>query len=174
MATRHSPWDDFSHGPVDIRPGDLADLRAVMDVMEQAFPKTYGEGWNNHQCRSMLSMPSAKLLIATRRQSICGFVISRQAADEEELLMIAVSPEYQGLGIGYLLLEHMLQAARTQQVVSVFLEMRADNPAERLYTKFGFHRIGLRKAYYTGPNMEKFDAVTYKASLKIQTDDQAV
>lgn len=167
MASHHRPWHDQSLGPVDIRAGDLTDLSAVMSVMEQAFPKTYGEGWNNHQCRSMLSMPSAKLLIAIRKNTICGFVISRQAADEEELLMIAVAPECQGQGIGYLLLEHMLQAARTHHVASVFLEMRADNPAEKLYTKFGFHQIGLRKAYYTGPNMEKFDAVTYKAKLTI-------
>ncbi len=135
--------------------------------MESAFPKTYGEGWNHHQCRSMLSMPSAKLLIARREEKICGFIISRQAADEEELLMIAVSPEYQSLGVGYLLLENMLQAARNLQVTAVFLEMRADNPAERLYKKFGFQRIGLRKAYYTGLNMEQFDAVTYKAVLTI-------
>tara|TARA_R110000868_G_scaffold46866_5_gene154436 strand:+ start:11931 stop:12434 length:504 start_codon:yes stop_codon:yes gene_type:complete len=167
MASRHRPRDDNGLGLVEICPGDLSNLNAVMLVMEAAFPKTYGEGWNNHQCRSMLSMPSAKLLIASRNDSICGFVISRQAADEEELLMIAVAPQSQGQGVGYLLLEHMLQAARTNRVASVFLEMRADNPAEKLYTKFGFHRIGLRKAYYTGPNMEKFDAVTYKATLTI-------
>lgn len=98
---------------------------------------------------------------------VCGFLISRQAADEEELLMIAVSPDCRGQGIGYQLLEHMLQSALNHRVTAVFLEMRADNPAEKLYTKFGFQRIGLRKAYYTGPNMEKFDAVTYKAILTI-------
>ncbi|WP_373491290.1 ribosomal protein S18-alanine N-acetyltransferase [Parasphingorhabdus sp.] len=167
MAGRQRPWSDHDLGPVDIRTGDLTDLSAVMSVMEQSFPKTYGEGWNVHQCRSMLAMPSAKLLIAQRKTQIYGFVISRQAADEEELLMIAVAPDCQGRGVGYLLLEQMLQAARTNQVASVFLEMRADNPAEKLYSKFGFHRIGLRKAYYTGANMEKFDAVTYKASLTI-------
>jgi len=167
MASRQRPSDNDGRDAVNIRRGDLTDLDAVMLVMEHAFPKTYGEGWNYHQCRSMLSMPSAKLLIATRNAIICGFVISRQAADEEELLMIAVAPEYQGQGVGFLLLEQMLQAAKNHQVVSVFLEMRADNPAENLYRKFGFQRIGLRKAYYTGQNMEKFDAVTYKATLTI-------
>ncbi len=136
-----------------------------MRVMESAFPKTYGEGWNQHQCRSMLSMPSAKLLIARREDTVCGFVISRQAADEEELLMIAVSPECRSQGVGYLLLEHMLLNARADQVSAVFLEMRADNPAARLYAKFGFREIGLREAYYTGPNSEKYDAITYKAKF---------
>jgi ribosomal-protein-alanine N-acetyltransferase len=59
----------------------------------------------------------------------------------------------------------MLLIARTGKVSAVFLEMRANNPAARLYAKFGFHEIGLRKAYYTGPNKEKFDAITYKATF---------
>jgi ribosomal-protein-alanine N-acetyltransferase len=165
MASRLSPCDDQNPAPVSIQPGNLSDLSEVMDVMEHAFPKDYGEGWNHHQCRSMLSMPSAKLLIAQRNDQICGFVISRQAADEEELLMIAVSPDSQGQGVGYSLLEHMLEAARTHRVTAVFLEMRTNNPAEKLYAKFGFRQIGLRKAYYTGPSMEKFDAITYKTIL---------
>ncbi len=167
MASRQSLGDDHAGEPVEIRAGDLSDLTAVMTVMESAFPKTYGEGWNHHQCRSMLAMPSAKLLIASQGGVACGFAISRQAADEEELLMIAVSPDIQGKGIGYLLLEHVLQKARADNVVFVFLEMRADNPAEKLYKKFGFHQIGRRKAYYTGPDMEKFDAITYKTVLTI-------
>jgi len=165
MATRQSPCDDREAPPIVIRPGDLGDLADVMHVMEHAFPKTYGEGWNHHQCRSMLSMPTARLLVAERAGMICGFLISRQAADEEELLMIAVAPDQQSRGIGYQLLEHMLQSAVSHGVSSVFLEMRADNPAQILYSKFGFERIGLRKAYYTGANMEKYDAITYKASL---------
>lgn len=167
MASRQILGDDHTIEPVEIRAGDLSDLNDVMNVMERAFPKTYGEGWNHHQCRSMLVMPTAKLLIASQGGVACGFAISRQAADEEELLMIAVSPDSQGKGIGYLLLEHVLQAARADDVVFVFLEMRADNPAEKLYKKFGFRQIGIRKAYYTGPDMEKFDAITYKTVLTI-------
>nr|AAT79463.1 putative acetyl-transferase [Agrobacterium sp.'luteum'] len=163
MASRHRSWEGQDLAPIEVQPGDLGNLREVMRVMESAFPKTYGEGWNHHQSRSMLSMPSAKLLIARRQDKICGFVISRQAADEEELLMIAVAPECQSQGIGYHLLEHMLLIAREDQVSAVFLEMRADNPAAKLYAKFGFKEIGMRKAYYTGPNKEKFDAITYKA-----------
>ena len=165
MASRQESWDGHDLGPITVQPGDLSHLSNIMDVMESAFPKTYGEGWNYHQCRSMLAMPSAKLLIARRSETICGFVISRRAADEEELLMIAVAPECRSQGVGYLLLEQMLLSARASRVAAVFLEMRADNPAAKLYAKFGFQRIGLRKNYYTGPNHEKFDAITYKAII---------
>lgn len=110
-------------------------------------------------------MPKAKLLIAECKDIVCGFLISRQVADEEELLMVAVLPDFQSHGVGFQLLDYMFKTARTNGVSSIFLEMRADNMAQKLYAKFGFERIGLRKAYYTGPNMEKFDAVTYKATL---------
>lgn len=170
MASRHGSWKDQDPGAIDIQTGDLGNLKEVMRVMDRAFPKAYGEGWNHHQCRSMLSMPSAKLLIAQQANIVCGFVISRQAADEEELLMIAVSPEYQGQGVGHHLLEHMLLTARADHVSAVFLEMRADNPAASLYARFGFREIGLRKSYYTGPNKEKFDAITYKAIFTDQAD----
>ena len=165
MASRQRTCEGQGAPPIAVQPGDLSDLRDVMRVMEAAFPETYGEAWNHHQCRSMLLMPSAKLLVARKTDSICGFVISRQAADEEELLMIAVSPEYQSQGVGYLLLDHMFRVARKDQVSAVFLEMRTDNPAAKLYEKFGFRKIGLRKDYYTGPNKEKFNATTYKTSL---------
>lgn len=165
MASRQGSFTGDDRALIDVQPGDLGNLHDVMQVMESAFPKAYGEGWNRHQCRSMLCMPSAKLLIARKNNILCGFVISRQAADEEELLMIAVCPDHQGQGVGHQLLEHMLQAARADDVSAVFLEMRTDNPAAKLYAKFGFNKIGLRKDYYTGPNKEKFDAITYKASF---------
>ncbi|WP_321323631.1 ribosomal protein S18-alanine N-acetyltransferase [uncultured Parasphingorhabdus sp.] len=167
MATRESPSEDHGLFPIGIRLGNLDDLGDVMHVMEHAFPKTYGEGWNTHQCRSMLSLPNAKLLIAECKNIICGFLISRQAADEEELLMIAVAPECRSKGVGYHLLEHMLRLSVNNGVNAVFLEMREDNPAKILYSKFGFQKIGVRKAYYTGPDMQKFDAVTYKTTLSV-------
>ena len=165
MANRRGSWRADDLALIHVQAGDLNDLSDVMDVMERAFPKAYGEGWNHHQCRSMLLMPNAKLLIARQQDAICGFVISRQAADEEELLMIAVAPQYQNQGVGFLLLKQMLLTAQVDEVSAVFLEMRAGNPAAKLYTKFGFHEIGLRKNYYTGPNKEKFDAITYKATF---------
>ena len=138
-----------------------------MAVMENAFPKTYGEGWNQFQCRSMLSMPTTQILLAETERQICGFAISRRAADEEELLMIAVTPAFQNQHIATMLLTEILDSARTNNILSIFLEVRANNPAQQLYRKFGFEQIGIRKGYYTGTNNEKFDAVTYKANILV-------
>ena len=52
-------------------------------------------------------------------------------------LAIAVMPEYLGCGVGTLLLQHLLEAAK-QRYPRVALSVRATNPAKRLYERMGF------------------------------------
>lgn len=145
--------------------GDLAQLNTVMRIMQTAFSSHYGESWNNNQCRSMLSLPGTQLIIASYNDEPCGFTISRKVVDEEELLMIAVDPLYQGKGIGLVLLEQLIAIATNNSIAAIFLEVRHNNPAQSLYKRIGFQQVGLRPGYYTGENKEKFDAITYRKSL---------
>ena len=145
--------------------GSLNDLLIVMDIMKEAFPPEFGESWNENQCRSMISLPGTKLILARSDQDHCGFAISRSVLDEEELLMIAVKPHFQKKGIGYILLEKLVANACNRGISSIFLEVRSTNTAQTLYSKFGFQKIGLRKAYYTGSDAQKFDAITYSLDL---------
>lgn len=145
--------------------GSFDKLKTVMRIMHSAFSDLYGESWNEHQCRSMLSLPGTQLMIANHNMESCGFAISRNVAGEEELLMIAVDPQYQNKGIGIALLNRLVADAIENEVTAVFLEVRSNNPAQKLYKKLGFQKIGLRPGYYTGADKEKFDAITYKKPL---------
>lgn len=145
--------------------GDIAQIDIVMRIMQTAFSSRYGEAWNNNQCRSMLSLPRTQLLIASYNDEPCGFAISREVVDEEELLMIAVDPHYQGKGVGRVLLEQLIANAANNSIAAIFLEVRSNNPAQNLYKKIGFQKVGQRPGYYTGENKEKFDAITYRKSL---------
>ncbi|MEH6757754.1 MAG: ribosomal protein S18-alanine N-acetyltransferase [Parasphingorhabdus sp.] len=145
--------------------GGFDKLHFVMPIMQVAFSSHYGESWNEHQCQSMLSLPGTQLLIASYANQPCGFAITRAVAGEEELLMIAVDPQYQNKGIGLLILKQLITDAVKTGTDAIFLEVRSNNPAQSLYQKLGFEQIGLRPAYYTGKNKEKFDAITYKISL---------
>ena len=49
-------------------------------------------------------------------------------------------------------------------IAKIFLEMRANNPAEKLYRKMGFEPIGRRKNYYRTENGEQLDAITFALS----------
>ncbi|GAB5488570.1 MAG: ribosomal protein S18-alanine N-acetyltransferase [Parasphingorhabdus sp.] len=146
--------------------GGIEDLPDVMRIMERAFPKTYGESWNNNQSRSMLSLPRTQLLLAKLNNSICGFAICRAVAGEQELLMIAVDPDFRQMGVATSLLQEITTRAEDENIEVIFLEVRSNNPAQSLYQRHGFEKIGVRAAYYTGENKAKYDAITYRKLLK--------
>ena len=73
------------------------------------------------------------------------------AADEAEIITVAVSPAHRRQGIARALMEHMLRLAE-DALASVYLEVRASNtPAIELYRSLGFAGTGVRKNYYTSP-----------------------
>ena len=82
-----------------------------------------------------------------------GFILSRRAADEAEVLSVALAPQARGRGhAGQLLAEHLRQLSR-QGVRAVHLEVEEGNtPALALYRRFGFREVGRRPAYYAKPD----------------------
>lgn len=147
-------------------------LDAAMAVMEAAFDPHWREAWSRAQLRDSLAMPSTFLLLAGAEGEelaagpAAGFVLSRQALDEEELLLIAVRPEARGRGLGTRLMTSYLAAARRRGVRRVFLEMRANNPAHALYSRCGFRPIGTRPRYYTAADGRAIDAITFALNLE--------
>lgn len=150
-------------------------LDRIMAVMEAAFDPAYGEAWNRRQVSDALTLASTHaLMISVTGQIIpdgptshepAGFVLTRQAADEEELLLIAVAPAHRRKGLGEALIRHLLAASAKRGVVKIFLEMRRGNPAVELYRKFGFVPIGERREYYRTPDGQRIDAITFGLTI---------
>lgn len=68
---------------------------------------------------------------------------------QSDVQTIAVAPQRQGEGLGDLLLRELLDEAARRGCTEMLLEVRADNvPAQRLYARHGFDRIGVRRGYY--------------------------
>ena len=153
-------------------------VNRIMAVMEAAFDPAYGEAWNRRQVTDALVLPSTHALILDStgqpipetapiddpREPV-GFVLTRQAADEEELLLIAVLPEYRRKGIGEALIRHMLTLSKARGGKRIFLEMRRGNPAIHLYRKVGFEPIGERPEYYRLANGGRVDAITFRIMI---------
>ena len=71
------------------------------------------------------------------------------AADEAEILSIAVAPDWQRSGLGTRLIEGLVRASKRGEAAQIFLEVAEDNKAARaLYSKLGFTETGRRKGYY--------------------------
>lgn len=81
-----------------------------------------------------------------------GFLVARCAADEAEILNLAVAPESRRRGYATALAQEALREFRGQGVRRVFLEVRASNRAAlAFYEGLAFRAVGRRGAYYEKP-----------------------
>jgi len=146
----------------------IDDLDRIMGVMEGAFDPSYGEAWNRRQVSDTLLMPRTHYMLINAagnvpegEESAAGFTLSRCVADEEELLLIAVLPQFRGIGCGTKLLSRTISASWQRGMTRMFLEMREGNPAEHLYLRQGFTRAGRRPNYYRFGDSGPIDAITF-------------
>ena len=147
---------------VSIESGTSEDLDAVMEIMDLAFGRRFGEAWTRSQLAGILPMAGVSLMIARepRTRTTVGFSLVRAVADEAELLLLAVLPAHHRRGVGARLLDDFLKRARNDGIARVHLEVRDGNPAVGMYQNAGFSRVGRRRNYYHAPNGKRFDAIT--------------
>lgn len=144
----------------------------IMHIMALAFDPQWGEAWNRRQVTDSLALPNTHYVLVDIEGRLpadgnpaAGFVLSRSAPGEEELLLIAVHPASRGRGLGRKLLETFKSDAKKRGAERVFLEMRCNNPAEKLYRNAGFDPIGKRNNYYLLSNGSRLDAITFANQL---------
>jgi [ribosomal protein S18]-alanine N-acetyltransferase len=144
------------------------DVDRIMAVMDAAFDPAFGEAWSRRQVEDALALPNTHYWLAgadagepAPGEPAVGFALSRGAADEEELLLLAVAPGCRGRGIGEALLARFIAAAQARGVKRLFLEMREGNPAESLYRRHGFTNVGRRRHYYRRGSAAPLDAITF-------------
>lgn len=148
----------------------LAEVDAAMTVMRVAFDPEMGEAWTASQLGGLLGLPGVTLLLARRGGRAVGFALARQAADEAELLLLAVHPEVRRQGIASRLIEQVEVIARARGATRLFLEVRDGNDqAQHLYARTGFMTSGRRPNYYSGQNGVKADAITMTLSFFLGT-----
>lgn len=150
----------------------MTDLDQIMAVMEAAFDPHWREAWNREQVSGSLALPHTYALLAGadgkplgEGATAAGFILARRAPGEEELLLVAVHPDWRGRGIGRALIEWFFRKAADGGAERVFLEMRDNNPAANLYLSCGFEPIGRRRAYYRTATGEPLDAITFGRKL---------
>ncbi|MDZ4307913.1 GNAT family N-acetyltransferase [Allopontixanthobacter sp.] len=153
----------------------------MMMIMADAFDPHWGEAWTRRQLSDSMVLPTIFYrLIGTDGEPLpsghecvppdefvpAGFTLSRHVCGEEELLLIAVRPDHRGRGLGRKLMECFEEDARKRGAAQLFLEMRINNPAEKLYRSCGFLPAGTRKNYYRLKDGTRLDAVTLSRQLQ--------
>ncbi len=83
---------------------------------------------------------------------IVGYCCFWVVFGEVHIMNLAVHPDWRRKGIATRFVEETISISRKQAVQKIHLEVRRSNePARRLYEKFGFEVIAIRPNYYTQP-----------------------
>jgi len=115
---------------------------------------SFAHGWSENEFERLLIDRNvlAHRLASGRAGRNLGFILSRLAADEAEILSVAVTASQRGRGLAGRLLDHHLRALAGRGARAVFLEVDEDNVAARkLYARRHFREVGRREAYYRRP-----------------------
>ena len=151
----------LAHRPPAISPASLADAPALAALHAAAFRR----GWSADEFERFLDEPNVVADHAIAGELV-GYVLSRKAADQAEILSIAVAEAFRGRGIAGKLLDVHLRRLAYHGVYSVFLEVDERNlPARRLYASFRFGEVGRRPNYYCDPGEPAGTALVLRRDL---------
>jgi [ribosomal protein S18]-alanine N-acetyltransferase len=110
---------------------------------------SFHRGWSDGEFEALLRDRNVVADRATVGASLVGFILSRIAADEAEILSVAVASSRRGRGLARQLLDLNLRRLAGLGTRTVFLEVdEANTPARRLYRRAGFREVGRREGYY--------------------------
>ncbi|HKH01746.1 MAG TPA: ribosomal protein S18-alanine N-acetyltransferase [Bradyrhizobium sp.] len=144
---------------------DSANVRDAARLA-QLHGASFHRGWGEPEFEAMLTERNTLVHRLRVGRRIIGFAASRIAADEAEILSIAVASSHRGRGLSRSLLLTHLGHLAGRGVRSVFLEVEENNrPARRLYERGGFTVAGRREHYYRQPGGEQLNAVLMRRDL---------
>ncbi|MBX7231116.1 MAG: GNAT family N-acetyltransferase [Bdellovibrionales bacterium] len=140
--------------PQSIRIGNLqeADVDSVFSILEQVYQKSIypvGGAWNRRLLE--LQIQNDPSLGLWKNKKLCSFLFYREMDSIWEITLLATDLSEQEKGYMSALLKHFLQTLPKGN--QIWLEVHELNLlAQKLYTKFGFRKSGVRPKYYRDGN----------------------
>lgn len=132
----------------------------------------FSQRWSDGEFASLLGQDSVFGAVARQTNAffskpLGGFVLSREAAGEAEILTVAVGEGFAKAGLGWRLMQAAMREAILRGAETMFLEVDGKNaPAIGLYRKLGFVTVAERKAYYTDGDGAKSTALVMRRDLR--------
>jgi len=146
MAPDDQPTAAIAKKVRAFHPSDAPDIAKILSDSAEAAQ------WPPESYAKLAESPGGILLVCEAEGRPVGFLAARRAADEAEILNIAVRRDFRRKGVASALLLAAIDEFRCFAIARVFLELRESNlPALTLYNRHGFLPSGGRKAYYHHP-----------------------
>ena len=152
----------FARANAVVEPANLRDAQRLSQLHRASFHR----GWGADEFEQILIERNALAHRLRLGGSTIGFIVSRTAADEAEILSVAVATKYRGRGFSRDLLRTHLGHLAGHGLKTVFLEVEENNrPARALYERAGFRVVGRRDRYYKDASGEQLNAVVMRRDL---------
>ena len=124
---------------------NLLDLENIKDCLLTDFDNF----WSYNILKQELENGKSKYFVAKQENEIVGFAGILLIIDQVNIMNIVVKKDKRNFGIGSLLLEEIIRYSKIHNATSITLEVNEKNiPAIKLYKKYGFKQVGLRRKYY--------------------------
>ena len=124
---------------------NLQDLENIKDCLLTDFDNF----WSYNILKQELENGKSKYFVAKQENEIVGFAGILLIIDEVNIMNIVVKKDQRNFGIGSLLLEEIIRYSKIHNATSITLEVNEKNIAAiKLYKKYGFKQVGLRRKYY--------------------------
>ncbi len=135
---------------LDISPMTLDDIPAVLEIEAVSFQSTWPA---NAFANELRDNKLAHYFVGRLDGRIVAYGGIWVILEDSHVTTIAVVPELRGQRLGEELLVCLLDAAIAQGASWITLEVRESNdPAQRLYRKYGFTVVSTRRGYYSDNN----------------------
>ena len=152
----------FARGEPALSQASARDAPAIARLHAVSFRR----GWSDGEFEQLLIDRNVIAHRAMRGGAMDGFILSRIAAGEAEILSVAVAPSRRGHGLARALLNLHLRRLAGLGADAVFLEVDEDNaPARRLYARAGFREVGRRAGYYQHTGSHAATALVLRRDL---------
>jgi ribosomal-protein-alanine N-acetyltransferase len=157
----------FRRRQFEIEPASVSDARALADLHREDFVRP----WTDGEFATLLEQSAVFGFIARESGNPAaapgGFVLARLAADEAEILTVAVASSLRRRGIGRRLMEAVLRHLHRERAATLFLEVDSRNAAAiALYLGLGFRRAGMRPDYYETAASGRSPALVLRRDLR--------
>lgn len=130
-----------------LRDLEYEDIETLGRLERELFPT---DAWPLEMFYAEFFQPDTRrYLVAEIDGEMVGYAGLMVIDTTADIQTIGVLPRVEGQGIGRVMLTELLDEAVRRGAGTAMLEVRADNPrAQKLYVRFGFERIHIRKRYY--------------------------
>jgi ribosomal-protein-alanine N-acetyltransferase len=149
-----------------IVPLGALDLDRAAALHAESFTPLGERVWTRQDLAELVALPGVAGLLLQVDGRDAGLAVCQVAADEAELLTLAVRPAHRRQGGARRLLAAVIDHVRKGGARALFLEVGVDNPvARRLYESLGFRAVGERRAYYQRGQGPPADGIVMRLTL---------